>query len=55
MGCSPVHGDNLRDSASELSYMQVDKHGITFYTFYIGVDLAHHEIFDAKAGKGGIR
>ena len=25
-----------------------------FYTTYIGVDLAHHEIFRAKFGKGGI-
>ena len=33
----------------------MDKHGITiFYTTYISVDLAHHEIFRAKVGKGGI-
>ena len=25
-----------------------------FYTTYISVDLAHHEIFCAKVGKGGI-
>ena len=25
-----------------------------FYTSYISVDLAHHEIFHAKVGKGGI-
>ena len=25
-----------------------------FYTTYISVDLAHHEIFHAKVGKGGI-
>ena len=24
------------------------------YTFYISVDLAHHEIFHAKEGKGGM-
>ena len=24
-----------------------------FYTTFISVDLAHHEIFRAKAGKGG--
>ena len=24
-----------------------------FYTTYISVDLAHHEIFRAKVGKGG--
>ena len=29
MGCPPVRGDNPRASASELSYAQVDKHGIT--------------------------
>ena len=37
-----------------LTYVQVNKHGITFYTTYISVDLAHHEIFRAKVGKGGI-
>ena len=26
-----------------------------FYTTYISLDLAHHEIFRAKVGKGGIR
>ena len=25
-----------------------------FYTTYISVDLAHHEIFCAKFGKGGM-
>ena len=25
-----------------------------FYTSYISVDLAHHKIFHAKIGKGGI-
>ena len=25
-----------------------------FYSTYISVDLAHHEIFRAKVGKGGI-
>ena len=29
MGCPPVRGDNPRDLASGLSYVQVDKHGIT--------------------------
>ena len=29
MGCSPVRGDNPRALASGLSYVQVDKHGIT--------------------------
>ena len=27
---------------------------LLFYTTYISVDLAHHEIFHAKVGKGGI-
>ena len=43
-----------RALASGLSYVQVNKHGITIYTTYISVDLAHHEIFRAKVGKGGI-
>ena len=29
MGCPPVRGDNLRILASGLTYVQVDKHGIT--------------------------
>ena len=28
---------------------------LLFYTTYISVDLAHHEIFPAKVGKGGIK
>ena len=54
MGCPPVCRDNPRALASGLSYEQVDKHGITIYTTYISVDLAHHEIYCAKIGKGGI-
>ena len=54
MGCPPVRGDNPRALASGLSYVQVDKHGITIYTTYISVDLAYHEIFHAKVGNGGI-
>ena len=53
MGCPPVRGDNPRALASGLSYVQVDKHGITI--LYISVDLAHHEIFHAKVGKGGLK
>ena len=30
MGCPPVRADNPRALASELSYVQVDKHGITY-------------------------
>ena len=29
MGCPPVRGDNPRALASGLSYVQVNKHGIT--------------------------
>ena len=53
MGCPSVRGDNPRALGSGLSYVQVDKHGI-FYTTYISVHLAHHEIFRAKVGIGGI-
>ena len=31
MGCPPVRGDNPRALASGLSYVHVDKHGITIY------------------------
>ena len=41
--------------ARGLSYVQVDTHGLIFYTTYISVGLAHHEIFPAKVGKGGIK
>ena len=44
MACPPVHGDNPRALASVLSYVQVDKHGITIYTTYISEDLAHRAI-----------
>ena len=54
MGCPPVRGDNPRALASGLSYVQVDKHGITIYTTNISVDLTHREIFRAKVIKGGI-
>ena len=53
MGCPPVCVDNPRALASGLSYKQVDKHGITVDTKYVSVDLAYHEIFHAKVGKGG--
>ena len=53
MGCPPVRGDNPRALASGLSYVQMDKHGITI-PYHLSVDLAHHEISRAKVGKGGI-
>ena len=43
----PVRIDNPRALASGLSYVQVDNHGITIYSTYIRVDIAHHEIFRA--------
>ena len=51
MGCPPVRGDNSRALASGLSYVQVDKHGITI-VYHL------HQcrvIFHAKVGKGGIK
>ena len=57
MGCPPVRGDNPQALASGLSYVQVDKHGIGITNLYHlnSEDLAHHEIFRAKVGKGGIK
>ena len=54
MGCPHVRGDNPRALASGLSYEQVYNYGMTIYTTYISVDLAHCEIFRAKVGIGGI-
>ena len=34
MGCPTVRGDNPGALASGLSYVQVDKHGITIYDLY---------------------
>ena len=51
MVCPPVRGENPRNLASELSYVQVNNYCITFYTTYISVDLAHYEILRAKFGK----
>ena len=51
MGRPPVRGDNPRALASGLSYVQVNKHGIT--SLY-HLHLVHHDIFCAKVGKGGI-
>ena len=55
MGCPPVRGDNPRASASGLSYVQVDKHGITILYNLHQCRPAHHEIFRAKVGKGGTK
>ena len=40
MGCPPVRGDNPRALASGLSYVQVDKHGITILYHH------HHVLFN---------
>ena len=55
MGCPPVCGDIPRALVIGLSYVHVEKHGITIYITYISWDLAHHEIFHAKVGNGVIR
>ena len=55
MGCPPVRGDNPRALASGLSYVQVDKHGITILYHLHHCRHAHHAIFRAKVGNGGIR
>ena len=55
MGCPPVRGDNPRALASGLSFIEVDKHGITILYDLHQCILAHHEIFRAKVGKDGIR
>ena len=56
MGCPPIRGDNPRALASGLFYVQVDERGITilYHLPYASVDLAHHRIVRAKAGKGCI-
>ena len=33
----------------------MDKHGKAILYHYISVDIAHHELFRAKVGKGGIK
>ena len=53
MGCPPVCGDNSRALASELSYVQVVRHGIQFHTTYTSVDLSHHEIVHAYRERSG--
>ena len=54
MGWPPVRGDNPQALTSGLSYVHVDKHGITVFSTFISEDLAHHDIFRAKVDKGGI-
>ena len=49
MGCPSVRRDNPRALAYRWANMV-----LLFYTTYISVDLAHHEIFCAKVGEGGL-
>ena len=51
MGCPPVHGDNPRALASGLSYVQVDKHGITI--LYHLHQLARRKQLQIGGGGGG--
>ena len=55
MGCPPVRGDNPRALASGLSYVQVDKHGITIlYHLHQCIPCKSRDICRTKVGKGGI-
>ena len=58
MGCPPVRGDNPGALASGLSYVQVDKHGITilYHLHQCRPCTARGtNVFRAKVGKGGIK
>ena len=48
--CPPVREDNPQAVASGLSYVQVDKHGIT-----ILYHLHQYHQFGDKVGKGGVK
>ena len=53
MGCLPVQGVNPQALASGLSYVQVDKHGITIlYHLHQCRPCTSQDIFHAKVGKG---
>ena len=54
MGCPPVRGDNPRASASGLSYVQVDKHGITTL-YHLHQCRPCTSRLHAKVGKDGIK
>ena len=47
MDCPPVRGDNPRALASGLSYVQVNKHGLTILYHQHQCTLANHEIVHA--------
>ena len=54
MGCPPVRGDNPRAFASGLSYVKVDKHGITILYHRHQCRPCTQVIFHALVGKGVI-
>ena len=54
MGCSPVRGDNPQALASGLSYVQVDKHGITILYHLHQCRPCTSRDSLAKVGQGGI-
>ena len=55
LGCLPVRGDNPHALASGLSPRTGRQLWHSYFIPpYISVDLAHHKIFHAKVGKGGI-
>ena len=54
MVCPLVRGDNPRALALALSYVQVDKHGITISYHLHQCFLALREVFCAKDGKGAM-
>ena len=55
MGCPHVRGDNSRALASGLSYVHVDKHGITILYHLHQCRPCTSRDIGAKVGKGGIR
>ena len=55
MGCPPVRVDNPRALASGLSYVQVDKHGITNLYHLHQCKSCTSRVVHAKVGKGGIK
>ena len=58
MGCPPVRRDNPRALASGLSYVQVDKYGITILYHLHHLHQCRPCIsrgFSAKVGKGGVK
>ena len=58
MGCPPVRGDNPQALASGLSYVQLDKHGLTIL-YHLHqcrpCTLRDTFVYRAKVGKGGIK